>query len=241
MNSLAINTSNQALTVTIGNSERILGSTIINIKQNHSVSLMPTIDALMESVLLGPNDIQRVIVAKGPGSYTGLRIGVTTAKTLAWTLQAELVAVSSLAVLAANCPFYQGYIVPLFNARRQNVYTGIYQWKEGVLVNIHPDFHTSLEDWCHYLKELEQPVLVVGEDVVLFDTCLRENLPEHSSSQLLSVNTISGVTLLNLGLQEKPVTDIEGFIPTYHKMVEAEEKWLENHTADKEQSYVEKI
>lgn len=179
MNSLAINTSNQALTVTIGNSERILGSTIINIKQNHSVSLMPTIDALMKSVLLGPNDIQRVIVAKGPGSYTGLRIGVTTAKTLAWTLQAELVAVSSLAVLAANCPFYQGYIVPLFNARRQNVYTGIYQWKEGVLVNIHPDFHTSLEDWCHYLKELEQPVLVVGEDVVLFDTCLRENLPEQ--------------------------------------------------------------
>lgn len=80
---------------------------------------MPAIDYLMSQLNLAPTAIDRFVVAEGPGSYTGLRLGVTTAKTLAYTLKKELVGISSLQTLAANCVGQTGLVVPLFDARRK--------------------------------------------------------------------------------------------------------------------------
>ena len=92
--------------------KQILAETTINIKKNHSITLMPAIDFLMASLDWTPKDLDRIVVAEGPGSYTGLRIAVATAKTLAHTLNIELVGMSSL--LASGtlptrrlvCPFW---------------------------------------------------------------------------------------------------------------------------------------
>ncbi|NSS17968.1 tRNA (adenosine(37)-N6)-threonylcarbamoyltransferase complex dimerization subunit type 1 TsaB, partial [Enterococcus faecalis] len=100
---LAIDTSNQTLSIAVCENQKILGSYTATVKRNHSLTLMPAIDYLMSQLNLAPTAIDRFVVAEGPGSYTGLRLGVTTAKTLAYTLKKELVGISSLQTLAANC------------------------------------------------------------------------------------------------------------------------------------------
>ena len=102
-----------------------------NMKKNHSVRVMPAIEQLLNDCDMKPTDLDKIVVAKGPGSYTGVRIGVTIAKTLAWTLNIPLVGISSLEVLAASVEdILHGFVSPLFDARRGQIYTGLYQFNE---------------------------------------------------------------------------------------------------------------
>ena len=102
MKLLAFDTSSKALSVAILEDETLLAETTLTIKKNHSITLMPVIDFLMRQIDLTPKDLDRIVVAEGPGSYTGLRIAVATAKTLAHTLGIELVGVSSLLALVPD-------------------------------------------------------------------------------------------------------------------------------------------
>ena len=123
MKVLAIDTSNHPMSVAVVEDDQLLATTTLNMVRNHSIYLMPTINNLFELVKWQPTDIDRVVVAQGPGSYTGIRIAATTAKTLAETLNVELVGVSSLAVVARNVlPESDRVIVPFFDARRGNVF-----------------------------------------------------------------------------------------------------------------------
>src|SRR5690606_31260140 len=94
-----------------------------NVPKTHSLRLMPAIVQLMNDLNMKPNDLDKIVVANGPGSYTGVRIGVTTAKTLAWSLNIPVVGVSSLEVLAYQGRFFNGFVSPFFDARRQTVFT----------------------------------------------------------------------------------------------------------------------
>src|SRR5699024_4891214 len=116
MNTLAIDTSNQSLGLAIMQDEELIAELITNIKKDHSSQLMPQIVSLMESVDMTPDKLQKIVVADGPGSYTGTRIGITTAKTMAWALDIPIDTVSSLAALAYNGRFFEGSICPLFDA-----------------------------------------------------------------------------------------------------------------------------
>lgn len=93
------------------------------------------------------NDIDGIVVAKGPGSYTGVRIGVTTAKTLAYALNTKLYGVSSLAALAATVKNdKQKLLVPIIDARREAVYTGVYQNVDGNITTIIKDQYLPIEE-----------------------------------------------------------------------------------------------
>lgn len=110
-----------------------------------------------------PAEIDKIVVAKGPGSYTGVRIGVTIAKTLAWTLNKPLVGVSSLEVYAASAGrYFKGVISPLFDARRGQIYTGLYQYKEGQLASLMKDQILLAKDWAAMLSEQQEKVLLLG-------------------------------------------------------------------------------
>lgn len=102
MNYLLIDTSNQPLSVALMQDEKVLIEQTTNIKQNHSVQLMPEIQKLFEQSQVDKQEITDIVVAEGPGSYTGLRIGVTVAKTLAYALQTRLYGVSSLKSSCCN-------------------------------------------------------------------------------------------------------------------------------------------
>src|SRR5699024_10419183 len=119
--------------VAILKNEEIIGEVVTNINDGQSKRLMPAITKLMEDVHLVPSQLDKIVVAQGPGSYTGVRIGITTAKSLAWALNIPIVGVSSIEVLAYQGRFFDSVICPFFDARRGNVYTNLYKWENNEL------------------------------------------------------------------------------------------------------------
>ncbi len=238
MKVLAFDTSNTTMAVGIMENDKVLAQIQTMVNRTHSQTLMPAIQSLMEQISWQPQELDRIVVAQGPGSYTGLRIAVTTAKTLAATLNCELVGVSSLEILAANCIDQPGWIVPFFDARRKNVYAGAYQWQDQKLVNVVPDQHLAIETLIEKLRG--RKVYFVGTDIEKFKDQLISGLPDAVFNQVPSWNYPSGVVLAELGQKKMPEADIDNFLPRYLKLVEAEEKWLAHHHSG-EESYVEKI
>ncbi|WP_429966734.1 tRNA (adenosine(37)-N6)-threonylcarbamoyltransferase complex dimerization subunit type 1 TsaB [Enterococcus sp. AZ058] len=241
MKTLAIDTSYQTLAVAVVDGQEVLGQSQTMAIKNHSTALMPAIDGLMQAVGMAPKELEQIVVAKGPGSYTGLRIGVTTAKTLAQTLNIPLIGVSSLKAVAANCVGVSQVIVPLFDARRQNVYAGAYQWHNGTLETRIKDQHISLSELLTQLKAVDgQEVLFVGADTVKFKDMIEAELPTAHINQVSFWNYPNGVVLAAIAKEEAPVASIHDFVPDYLKLVEAEEKWLASHEPGVD-AYVEKI
>lgn len=238
MKTLAIDTSNQTMALAVVENQQALGQIQTMVNKNHSISLMPAIEMLMKSVQLKPADLNQIVVAQGPGSYTGLRIGVTTAKTLAATLSIPLVGVSSLKTLAANCTAVTKIILPIFDARRQNVYAGAYRWQDGQLVTIFEDQHISLKKLIEQFPAKD--LYFVGQDTEKFRSQIEELAPEAEINTISQWNYPNGIVLGQLGAETEPTNEVHEFLPHYLKLVEAEEKWLASHQPGAE-NYVEKI
>ena len=227
MKVLAFDTSSKALSLAILEDKQVLAETTINIKKNHSITLMPAIDFLMASLDWTAKDLDRIVVAEGPGSYTGLRIAVATAKTLAHTLNIELVGMSSLLALV---PYQQeGLFVPLMNARRNNVYAGFYENAKPVM----PEAHLPFEQVIELIKGASQ-VTFVGE-VGPFVEQIQEHLPRTNYKE-----TLPNAANLALLAWDKEADSLHDFVPNYLKRVEAEENWLKNHTESGE-SYIKRL
>ena len=227
MKVLAFDTSSKALSLAILEDKQVLAETTINIKKNHSITLMPAIDFLMASLDLTPKDLDRIVVAEGPGSYTGLRIAVATAKTLAHTLNIELVGMSSLLALVPRQQ--EGLFVPLMDARRNNVYAGFYENAKPVT----PEAHLSFAEVLEKVTDTEQ-VTFVGE-VGPFVEQIQEQLPQASYQE-----TLPNAANLALWAWDKKADSLHDFVPNYLKRVEAEENWLKNHTESGE-SYIKRL
>ena len=229
MKILAFDTSSKALSVAVLDGKNLLADVTVNIKKNHSITLMPAIDFLMRSVDLQPSDLDRIVVAQGPGSYTGLRVAVATAKTLAYTLNIELVGVSSLYALAAAADF-DGLVVPIMDARRNNVYAGFYKNGQSVKADQHMSFTAVLE-----AVKAETKVMFVGE-VDNFHDQIEEALPQAVILPVLP----SAYAIGKYGQSLEPA-DVDSFVPNYLKRVEAEENWLKTHKEDSTADYVKRI
>lgn len=239
MKQLAIDTSNLTMALAVAKEQVILGQIQTMGNKNHSVSLMPSIDYLVKSVGWKPNQIEEVLVAIGPGSYTGLRIGVTTAKTLASSLNCSLKAISSLKVLAANVRVQDAIIVPLFDARRQNVYAGAYKWQENQLVAVIDEAHYSLSQLIDLVKAYDN-VHFVGQDTKKFQQEILASIPKAIFAADKLSNYPTAVRLIELAKNEVTIDPLS-VVPQYLKRVEAEEKWLIDHQNEEKQNYVEKV
>ena len=224
----AFDTSSKALTLAILEDETLLAQMTLNIKKNHSITLMPAIDFLMNSLDMKPTDLDRIVVAQGPGSYTGLRMAVATAKTLAHTLKIELVGVSSLLALVPEQ--VEGLVIPIVDARRNNVYAGFYQSGQAV----RPEAHLPLAEVLEIAGVADQPVTFVGETAV-FAEQIEAALPGVSVQPTLPDAAAVG----RLGL-DLPAQSIHDFIPNYLKRVEAEENWLKTHQ-ESSNSYIQRL
>ncbi|MGG3691808.1 tRNA (adenosine(37)-N6)-threonylcarbamoyltransferase complex dimerization subunit type 1 TsaB [Heyndrickxia ginsengihumi] len=231
MKVLAIDTSNAVLGVALTDGETVLGEYMTNLKKNHSVRVMPAIQQILAECGVKPGELEKVVVAKGPGSYTGVRIGVTIAKTLAWSLQIPLVGISSLQIMAAVGRYFDGMVSPLFDARRGQIYTGLYRYMNGQLETVINDCNMLASDWANTLKEYNQPVLVVGNDFAIhketFQTVLADQMVQASFTEYNPRPS----ELAKLGMNQ-PGEDIHRFVPNYIRLVEAEAKWLESHNKD---------
>ena len=227
MTVLAIDTSNYALGVALLEENQVLGEYITNLKKNHSVRIMPAIETLMSDCERVPSDLTKIVVAKGPGSYTGVRIGVTIAKTLAWTLNIPLVGVSSLEILAAGTGrYFDGMVSPLFDARRGQVYTGLYQFVDGKLTVMKQDQLVMLDDWVDRLSDTDKPIIFVGNDLPIHKAKIEEVLGPKAIFASMTEHNPRPAELALLG-KDQAGDDLHSFVPNYIRLVEAEAKWLE--------------
>ncbi|WP_057915799.1 tRNA (adenosine(37)-N6)-threonylcarbamoyltransferase complex dimerization subunit type 1 TsaB [Peribacillus muralis] len=226
MKVLAIDTSNFTLGVALVDGSQVIGEYTTNLKKNHSVRVMPAIETLLKDCDTAPKELTKIVVAQGPGSYTGVRIGVTIAKTLAWTLQIPLSGVSSLEVLAANGRHFNGLVSPLFDARRGQVYTGLYEMENNLLKTVLEDCNILSSEWAIRLKEYNRPILFVGQDVTIHRDAITEALGDLAVFAPIQSFNSRPSELAFIGLN-KAEEDIHQFVPNYIRMAEAEAKWLE--------------
>lgn len=223
---LGIETANAPLSIAVVRDGQVIAEIVQNIKLTHSAGAMPAIEDVLARVNIKPSELDAIAISEGPGSYTGVRIGVTLAKTLAWTLQKPLIGISSLKTLAANAALYEGFICPIFDARRNNVYTAVY--KGSKLEIIVDDYHDHIDGLLARLKTLGAPVLFVGADVAVFWSKIVEVLGADAHRAPFSYDLPRASETIRLAsTKELPSVDaVHHFIPQYKRIAEAEANWL---------------
>ena len=165
MKTLAVDTSTMMATCAVLDEDYLLGEFSLNQDMSHAENLIPMIKEVLDNLKLKPKDIDLYGVAIGPGSFTGLRIGVATVKSFAHVFDRPIIGVSSLEGLAFNLP-YNGIVVPMIDARRDRVYTGIYEWEGDNLINIMEPCTMHIEDLLDTLQDYEN-IIINGNGVHL--------------------------------------------------------------------------
>lgn len=230
MRILAIDTSNLVLSVAVIDDTHMLGEYTTNMNKNHSIRLMDCIAELLDELGLAPEQLDGIAVAQGPGSYTGVRIGVATAKSMAWSLGIPLVGVSSLQAVAANAIGFSGGIVPLFDARRGQVYTGYFtSWQMERVEPKLAERIVLLEDWLTLVKaeSAGQPILFLGDDLSLHRTAIEQKLGEQALFAPPGFNHPRAAHIGWISRQWFACADNPHLLkPEYLQLAEAEAKWL---------------
>ncbi|WP_367300572.1 tRNA (adenosine(37)-N6)-threonylcarbamoyltransferase complex dimerization subunit type 1 TsaB [Leuconostoc carnosum] len=233
MKILAFDTSNQPLTVSLAENNQVLHVFSTNEARNHSIQLLPAIKETLATENWALQDIDRIVVAQGPGSFTGLRIGVTVAKVLADTLNTEIVGVSSLAVLAAQVTGTQ-LIVPLFNARNDNVFAGVYLNGQNVLA----DEHQPIANLFTWLQSRSEKITFIGDTDIFLET-IQTTFGTQATIVSSAESVPDGYGIVKLGQQAQPVIDVANFNPEYLRKTQAELNWIAAHPGeDKPENYV---
>ncbi|MGC5328706.1 tRNA (adenosine(37)-N6)-threonylcarbamoyltransferase complex dimerization subunit type 1 TsaB [Brevibacillus sp. SYSU BS000544] len=232
MRILAIDTSNLVLSIALLDDLRVLGEWTTNLNKNHSIRMMDSISMLLDELDVEPGQLDAIAVAQGPGSYTGVRIGVSTAKTLAWSLSIPVVGVSSLQAVAMNALGYEGPIIPLFDARRGQVYTGLFRSKEMTTVEAElPERIILLRDWLPMVIDQAEgkPILFVGDDVRLHRETIQEMVGEQARFAPVSFNHPRAAHIAIVGAERiAQAENVHELVPEYLQVAEAEAKWLAN-------------
>lgn len=232
MRILAIDTSNLVLSIALLDDLRVLGEWTTNLNKNHSIRMMDSISMLLDELDVEPGQLDAIAVAQGPGSYTGVRIGVSTAKTLAWSLSIPVVGVSSLQAVAMNALGYDGPIIPLFDARRGQVYTGLFRSKGMTTVEAElPERIILLRDWLPMVIDQAEGklILFVGDDVRLHRETIQEIVGEQARFAPVSFNHPRAAHIAIVGAERMAQAEnVHELVPEYLQVAEAEAKWLAN-------------
>ena len=226
---LAFETSAKAGSVALWQDGKMLGESYQNTGLTHSQTLLSMAENLIASCGYAPNDVTSVAVAAGPGSFTGVRIGVAAAKGFAWGLEIPCCGVSTLEAMAENLGIYEGYVLPVMDARRNQVYNAVFKAEKGCLSRVCEDRAISLSELCEELKNINAPIYLVGDGSNLTYNTLKEpvaNLilpPEHRMHQ-----RAAGVALVaEKMMQNGAACDAAGLSPNYLRLSQAERERLE--------------
>ena len=163
MKILALETSAKAVSAAVTEDGRVLASGFQDTGLTHSRTLMPVVEHILKNADLTMADIGAVAVAVGPGSFTGIRIGVSAAKGLAFAASIPAVGVSTLAAMARNAAFADGLVVCAMDARRNQVYNALFEARDGRLTRLTPDRAVGLDELSEELRGDPRPKIVVGD------------------------------------------------------------------------------
>lgn len=174
MKILGIDSSGLVASVALMSEGILAGEYTIHNKKTHSQTLLPMIASMLEMAEVKPEELDCVAVSAGPGSFTGLRIGASTAKGLAWTLGIPVVPVSSLMGLAVNVTERGALVCPVMDARRGQVYYGIYRITDGVPDVLGEPDVTAVETVLETVSAMGDRVIFLGDGVPVFQETIRE-------------------------------------------------------------------
>lgn len=158
-----IDTATIVASAAIIDEEKLIGETIVNYEKKHSEKLLPAIDHLLKDVGLSIQTMDAFGVVNGPGSFTGLRIGMATAKGFAQALNKPMVTVSTLESLAVNIYYTDGIICPILDAQRSQVYTGVYQADGTQVEQIIPDTVCDINELIANLNKRSEKKYILGD------------------------------------------------------------------------------
>lgn len=235
MKILAFETSAKAASVALMENGKLLGESYQNTGLTHSQTLMVMAEDLLKACSLTAADVEAVAVAAGPGSFTGVRIGVAAAKGFAWGGELPCYGVSTLEAMARNLGQYAGFVVPVMDARRNQVYTAVFQAEKGKLTRVREDMAISLEELKEIIKNLTESVFLVGDGAVLcYNTLLEEvpNLvlpPEHRMHQRAAGVALAAQAMVDAGIPGEGAS----LIPNYLRLSQAERERNARENTDK--------
>ena len=226
---LAFETSAKAASVALMDVTKLLGESYQNTGLTHSQTLMVMAEDMLKQCGKSARDVEAVAVAEGPGSFTGVRIGVAAAKGYAWGKEIPCYGVSTLEAMAESLGIYEGYICPAMDARRSQVYNALFRVEKGIISRVAEDRAIALADLKEELLTLEGPIFLVGDGSTLTYNTLKdavENLilpPEHRMHQ-----RAVGVGLVSARMAAEGLAPSGGELtPNYLRLSQAEREKLE--------------
>ena len=190
MRILALDSSGLVATVAIVEENQVVAEYTMNYKKTHSQTLLPMLDEIVKMTEFDLSTIDAIAVAGGPGSFTGLRIGSATAKGLGLALDKPLVHIPTVDGLAYNLYGNEGLICPIMDARRNQVYTGLYRFTDDTFQVVEEQMAISVQELIEKLNGYGEKVTFLGDGVPVYQTQLEEGLqipyffaPAHQNRQ----------------------------------------------------------
>ena len=234
---LAFETSAKAASVALLEPPRLLGEVYQNTGLTHSQTLLVMAENLLKQCGKTAQDVTAVAAAHGPGSFTGVRIGAAAAKGFSWGRDIPCCGVSTLEAMAEGLGVWDGYVCPVMDARRSQVYNALFRAERGTLTRLAPDRAVSLTELGEEIKNLEKPVFLVGDGAVLCYNTLSKDIPalvlppEHRMHQ-----RAVGVAILAARQAAAGLAPSGGELtPNYLRLSQAERERLEKQKAESSQ------
>ena len=230
---LAFETSAKAASVALLEEGKLLGEAYQNTGLTHSQTLMVMAENLLSQCGKTVADVTDVAVAAGPGSFTGVRIGVAAAKGFAWGRELPCYGVSTLESMALGLGAWQGYVCPCMDARRSQVYNALFYVNKGTVTRVCEDRAISLAELGEELKKLEEPIFLVGDGSNLcYNTLLSEVPglvlpPEHRMHQRAGGVALAALEKIRAGESG----DANALTPNYLRLSQAERERAERMQA----------
>ena len=197
----------------------------------HSRTLLPMAEDMLKNAEVKLSEVDLIAVAHGPGSFTGIRIGVSTVKGLSWAADKPCVGVSTLEAMAWHGLLSGGYVCPVMDARRQQVYNALFMIEDGKPQRITDDRPIALAQLADEVRSLNAPVLLVGDGAALTEKFFREHsVPCRIAPENLRWQSAWGVAM---AASDKQPGTSETLLPVYMRISQAERERQERLSADK--------
>ena len=230
MKILGIDTSTSCGSIGLIDEDIVIVEYLLNVTRTHSERLLLSINHVLEVGGCPMDDLDGWAVSLGPGSFTGLRIGVSTIKGLAFTTGKPVAGVSALDALACNIPPTRYLICPILDARKGEVYTAFYRYATGDRVERISDYQAI--DPSDLIRKISEKTVFLGSGLRTYGDYLRQSLQALATFVPPALNLPFGSTVARLGLErlrKNKILDLPTFTPIYVRASEAEVKWKERH------------
>lgn len=230
MRILALDSSGLVATVAILEDEQMIAEYTVNYKKTHSQTLLPMLDEIVKMTEFDLSSIDAIAVAGGPGSFTGLRIGAATAKGLGLALNKPLIHIPTVDGMAYGLFGYSGLICPIMDARRNQVYTGLYRFADGEFQVVEEQMAISVTDLIEKLNTYEEKVTFLGDGVPVYCEQLKAGLTGEFAFAPAHLNRQRAGAVGALGMkyfQEGKIETAMEHRPDYLRLSQAERELAE--------------